>query len=165
MTTRFGGLAAMLVLAATVLVGQRAHALPSFAQQTGQPCTACHIGAFGPQLTPTGRAFKIGGYTQTGGTGLISRIPLAGFILGSLTHTQTAQPTPPANNFGRNNNFALDQVSVFYAGRITDFMGAFVQGTYSGTSRGFVLDNTDVRIPLLHSWVRHPVSRRHLREG
>ena len=39
----------------------------SFAQQTGQPCTACHIGAFGPQLTAFGRAFKIGGYTQTGG--------------------------------------------------------------------------------------------------
>ena len=27
-----------------------ARALPSFAAQTGQPCTACHVGAFGPQL-------------------------------------------------------------------------------------------------------------------
>ena len=33
-----------------------AQAIPSFAQQTGQPCTACHIGAFGPQLTAFGRA-------------------------------------------------------------------------------------------------------------
>jgi len=32
-------------------------------------CTACHVGAFGPLLTPFGRAFKIGAYTQTGGTG------------------------------------------------------------------------------------------------
>ena len=44
-----------------------AQAVPNYAQQTGQPCTACHIGAYGPQLTAFGRAFKIGGYTQTGG--------------------------------------------------------------------------------------------------
>jgi hypothetical protein len=28
--------------------GNHAEALPSFAAQTGQPCTACHIGAYGP---------------------------------------------------------------------------------------------------------------------
>ncbi len=32
-----------------------AEALPSFAQQTGMACSACHVGAFGPQLTPFGR--------------------------------------------------------------------------------------------------------------
>ena len=53
-----------------LLVPQAAQALPAFAAQTGQTCTACHIGGFGPQLTPLGRAFKIGGYTQTGGDGL-----------------------------------------------------------------------------------------------
>src|ERR1700750_2106459 len=89
----------------------RSRAVPSFAAQTGQPCTACHIGAFGPQLTPLGRAFKIGGYTQDGGEGPLAQIPLAGFILGSFTHTNESQPAPPANDFGRNNNFALDQVS------------------------------------------------------
>jgi hypothetical protein len=36
-------------------------------------------------------------------------------------------------------------VSLFFAGRITDFAGAFVQGTYSGTDRAFSLDNTDIR--------------------
>ena len=62
-----------------------ARAVPAFAAQTGQPCSACHIGAFGPQLTPLGRAFKIGGYTQTGGEGLLSQIPLAATVLGSFT--------------------------------------------------------------------------------
>jgi hypothetical protein len=62
---------AVLVLAALLLAtGSRtARAVPSFALQTGQPCSSCHIGAFGPQLTPFGRAFKIGGYTQSGGEG------------------------------------------------------------------------------------------------
>jgi hypothetical protein len=34
----------------------------SWLAQTGQPCSARHVGAFGPQLTPFGRAFKIGDY-------------------------------------------------------------------------------------------------------
>lgn len=134
-----------IVLACMVAV-RRGHAVPAFAQQTGQPCTACHIGAFGPQLTPLGRAFKIGGYTQTGGEGLASRIPLAAMILSSFTHTNTAQPEPAANDFGRNDNFALDQISVFLAGRVTDYLGGFVQGTYSGVDRAFSLDNTDIRL-------------------
>ncbi len=129
-----------------VAAQQRSMAVPSFAAQTGQPCSACHVGAFGPQLTPIGRAFKIGGYTQTGGQGPLSTIPLAGFVLNSFTHTNTSQPQPAAPDFGRNNNFALDQVSLFFAGRITDFAGAFVQGTYDGVGHAFFLDNTDLRM-------------------
>lgn len=131
---------------ALLLLHGPAKAVPSFAQQTGQPCSACHIGAFGPQLTPFGRAFKIGGYTQTGGQGLAAQIPLAGFVLGSFNATDKKQPTPPANDFGLNNNFALDQVSLFFAGRVTDYLGAFVQGTYSGVDKAFTLDNTDIRL-------------------
>ena len=44
-----------------------AQALPSFAIQTGQPCAACHIGAFGPQLNPYGRDFKLHGYVASDG--------------------------------------------------------------------------------------------------
>jgi hypothetical protein len=71
------GIALPLLVLGTILSWpyRAAHAVPAFAVQTGQPCTACHIGAFGPQLTPFGRAFKIGGYTQGGGQG--PEIPLA----------------------------------------------------------------------------------------
>lgn len=123
-----------------------ARALPSFAAQTGQPCSACHVGAFGPQLTPFGRAFKIGGYTQTGGDGPLSQIPLAAMAIGSFTRTDTSQPDPGAAGFGRNNNPALDQISLFLAGRLTDYAGAFVQGTYDGVGHSFALDNTDLRL-------------------
>jgi hypothetical protein len=136
----------ILILAiVTVLSGQRdrAYAVPAFAVQTGQPCAACHIGAFGPQLTPFGRAFKIGGYTQGGGAG--PEIPVALTAVGSFTHTESAQPTPPADNFGDNNNFSLDQVSAYFAGRITPWSGAFIQGTYDGVAHALLLDNTDIR--------------------
>jgi hypothetical protein len=44
-----------------------AAAVPAFAVQTGQACKTCHIGAFGPQLTPFGRQFKLNGYTLRAG--------------------------------------------------------------------------------------------------
>jgi hypothetical protein len=125
---------------------QPARAVPSFASQTGQPCSACHVGSFGPALTPFGRAFKLSGYTLNGGEGLAAQIPLSAMMLTSFTHTDGAQPSPPAQGYYDNNNPALDQISVFLAGRFNDYVGAFVQGTYSGTDRAFLWDNTDVRV-------------------
>jgi len=143
---RAGCLGLFAVLFLPFMTSEPARAVPSFAAQTGQPCSACHVGGFGPQLTPLGRAFKIGGYTQIGGEGPLSHIPLAAMAIGSFTHTSTAQPNAAAPDFGRNNNVALDQVSVFFAGRLNDYMGAFVQGTYDGVGHAFALDNTDLRL-------------------
>ena len=122
-----------------------AQAVPSFAQQTGQPCSSCHIGAFGPQLTAFGRAFKIGGYTQTGGDAA-TPIPLSLMLLGSYSNTTKGQGGPAANNYGDNGNFAMDQISLFAGGRITDYAGAFVQVTFNGIASSFHLDNTDLRL-------------------
>ena len=122
-----------------------ARAVPAFAQQTGQPCATCHIGAFGPQLTAFGRAFKIGGYTQTGGD-TKPLIPFALMLLGSYNNTTKGQGAPAANNYGSNGNFAMDQISVYAAGRISDYAGAFVQGTFDGIASAFSLDNTDLRL-------------------
>lgn len=49
------------------LIAFDAHAIPAFAEQTGQPCAQCHVGAFGPQLKPYGRDFKLYGYTASDG--------------------------------------------------------------------------------------------------
>ncbi len=136
----------VLAVIGLLAIAPSAHAVPSFASQTGQPCTACHIGAFGPQLTAYGRAFKIGGYTQTGGEGVAAKIPLAAFIQGSYTHTQADQNGGAAPGYAGNNNFALDAVSVFLAGRITDYAGAFIQTTYAGVGKSYFLDNSDIRV-------------------
>ncbi|HTR16163.1 MAG TPA: hypothetical protein VMI52_03915 [Acetobacteraceae bacterium] len=134
------------LFAAFLASPRTAEAVPSFAARTGQPCSSCHIGAFGPQLTPFGRAFKIGGYTLQGGDGIASKIPLSAMVLGSFNNTQADYPdgTVP-RDFKANNNFALDQVSVFLAGRATDWAGGFAQGTYSGIDRAYYLDNVDLR--------------------
>lgn len=121
-----------------------ANAVPAFAQQTGQPCTACHIGGFGPQLTPFGRAFKIGSYTQRGGEGWQSYMPLAAMVLTSFNHTDTGVPINAAP-YGPNNNLAFDQISAFLAGGIGEHTGGFVQFTYSNIPNASHLDNTDLR--------------------
>jgi hypothetical protein len=129
------------LLAAT----EGARAVPSFALQTGQPCTTCHIGAFGPQLTAFGRAFKIGNYAQTGGQGWEANIPLSVLLLDSYTNTSHGQNPPPANHYGTNGNFTIDQASVFVGGHLGDYVGGLIQGTYDGVGRAFFLDNTDIR--------------------
>ena len=53
-----------LIGAAVFTPTRPAHAVPAFAQQTGLPCKSCHVGGFGPELTPHGREFKLSGYTM-----------------------------------------------------------------------------------------------------
>ena len=52
-------------LLVTLTAASPSHAVPSYARQTGQDCVACHVGGFGPQLTPYGVKFKLGGYADT----------------------------------------------------------------------------------------------------
>lgn len=133
-------------LAALLWGGGAAQAVPDLASQTGQACTACHIGAYGPQLTPYGRAFKIGGYTQAGGEGVASKVPLSLMVISSFTNTSSAVPNDQiAHHYAANNNFSLDQVSAFIAGRVTDYTGGFIQLTYSPVDNTSHLDNTDLR--------------------
>ncbi len=141
------GLAALIVSAVVLLVPRRpAQAVPDFASQTGLPCTACHIGGFGPQLTPTGTAFKVGGYTQGGGQGLQANIPLSAMAIGSFTHTSQDLPADAVpHHYNDNNNPAWDALSVFIAGRVTDNTGGFIQLTYSNISNSQHVDNTDLR--------------------
>lgn len=129
-----------------VAASQPANALPAFAAQTGQPCTACHIGGYGPQLTPLGRAFKIGGYTQRGGDGWPSYVPLSAMVLTSFNHTGAGLPDGQfVPHYNGNDNVALDQVSAFLAGGIGNHSGGFVQYTYSNIPNASHLDNTDLR--------------------
>ena len=120
-----------------------AQAVPAFAEQTGQPCAACHVGAFGPQLKPYGRDFKLHGYVASDGQD--HGLPLAITTLFSYTHTLAPQPGGAAPNFAANDNFALDQASLYYAGRITPWLGAFIQFSYDGVAKNVHLDNADIR--------------------
>ncbi len=131
----------VLVVALQALLAPSAHAVPSFAVQTGQPCEACHVGSFGPQLTPFGRNFKMNGYTSRAGG---FTLPLSAMVVSSYNHTGKGQPGGAAPGYGENDNFGLDQASLFIAGGAGHF-GAFIQATYDGVAKAFSWDNLDVR--------------------
>src|SRR5438105_2317575 len=119
-----------------------ASAVPSFARQTGMPCSQCHTLSFGPALTPYGRQFKLNGYTFGEGE---HPMPLAFMVQGGYSRVDKALPDPAAAHFSTNNNVSVDQVSVFLATRLTEHIGMFSQSTYSGEERHFSWDNTDIR--------------------
>jgi hypothetical protein len=142
----------VLLLCTTISFAQSASALPSYARQTGYACVKCHVGGFGPQLTPYGVKFKLNAYTETDHKGL--KIPVAMFAYGGLTHTskdQNTPQTPPPFDEHANDNLTLDQISGFIAGRWFEDVGSFVQVTYNGNTEGLSTDNTDIRYA--HDWV------------
>jgi len=126
-----------------IFASTQALAVPSFAVQTGMPCSACHVGGFGPQLTPLGRQFKLEGYTMRAGDSFT--VPFSAMAVASFLHTQSDRAEPPAPHYGVNDNVTLDQVSLFAAGGIGDHFGGFSQFTYDGVGRAFSWDNLDLR--------------------
>jgi hypothetical protein len=135
---RIAGIAILVGIAA----GSRpAAALPLYARQTGEPCATCHTAFF--ELTPFGRRFKLGAYTLGGGDW--KGPPFAVALQPGFTHLQTPQPGGLAPGFANNNALAMQQVSLFTGGKITDHAGAFIQGTYDGVFHQFHWDNTDIR--------------------
>jgi hypothetical protein len=132
---------AVLLFGTALLVHRPAKAVPAFAQQTGRNCAACHVGGFGPQLTPFGREFKLGGYTLR----LQKSIPLSVMAVASYVHTRRAQEEPPTEDAKRNNNLSFDEASLFLAGGIGSHVGGFAQVTYSGPDEAVAWDNLDLR--------------------
>ncbi|MDI1302823.1 MAG: hypothetical protein PSX71_13035 [bacterium] len=145
------GLVGGLLAIAAVLATAQVQAVPSFARQTGMPCTACHT-VF-PELTSFGRSFKLNGYTMTGtaqvsqdadkaasGVSVDASPPLSAMLQVGITHLSKAEDST------QNNDVQFpQQFSLFYAGKISDHLGAFVQITYDQAGGAVALDNTDVR--------------------
>lgn len=138
-------LGSLLGLAAAVtFFSAPAQAVPSYSRQTGSECAACHIGGYGPQLTPYGIQFKLGGYTDTDGKG--GKIPLSAMLVANSTRTSQDNPAPdPALHGSANNNSGMQEASIFLAGRLTDHIGTFIQNTYNGNERKWSMDQMDIR--------------------
>ncbi len=135
-------IASLLAFALIAFGAGSAMAVPSFAIQTDHPCQSCHVGGFGPQLTPYGREFKLRGYTERA---VAFNVPFSAMAVASYVRTQKNQASPPADGYSTNNNTALDQVSLFLAGGLGSHLGGFVQTTYDGIGKSWSWDNLDLR--------------------
>ncbi len=147
-----------MLLLGLALVTPVAHAVPSFARQTGMACEACHT-VF-PELTHFGRMFKANGYTldnlkqvrdidaaKQEMLSLSSLPPLAAMI--QVSETWLNSPLPdgtgaPAHSQTSTVGFP-QQLSLFYAGKVAPHVGAMVQLTYANDSGTIGIDNTDLR--------------------
>ena len=141
-----------VVTAVLMLHPQPAHALPTFARQTGQNCVACHTGGQYPELTPYGRLFKMTGYTIGERTlpfsvmGVASVASVADTNKSDVARSGTPS-TDAGSDFYKNNEPILGTGSLFIAGKVTDNVGAFLQITHDpyNSSGHTQADNMDLR--------------------
>ena len=130
-------------------------AVPSYARQTGLPCSGCHYTP--PELNPAGRKFKLLGYVDRdkekagaqlkdeskphhAALDLLSSLPLSAMFETSLSSTKAPQPGTQNGNF----EFPQD-MSLFLSGAWTTHVGSFAQVTYHTKDDHFSVDNTDIR--------------------
>jgi hypothetical protein len=134
-----------IVGATSLLAGENAQAVPSFERQTGMSCTVCHT-VF-PELTPFGRTFKLTGYVfSKSGKPYESPLPLAALVQMSYTEQKSLKNRIDPFDDSPEAKFVVpQQASAFYAGRIYDNLGAFIQVTYDGVGNDIALDLTDIR--------------------
>lgn len=140
----------------------KVEAVPSYARQTGLPCSGCHYTP--PELNPAGRRFKLLGYvdraddTKTvkaegsktrAALDLLSSLPLSVMLETSFTSLKSPLPntsstsSPPPT---QNGNFEFPQdISLFLSGAWTSHVGSFLQVTYDTRDDHFTSDNTDIR--------------------
>ena len=161
---------ASLLAAGLLLLPLTGRALPSFARQLNMQCIACHTEF--PLLTEFGRQFKLSGYTLSASVSDLP--PVAVMLQPSLTHTALGQPGGAASGFGDNNNWAVTQVSLFYAGRLfgpyaeglfgkeaatmANKFGIFLQTTYDGVGKKWAIDNTELRFADAGTLAGHSVT-------
>lgn len=155
----FARLACMLIAAGALLSSPHAHAVPSFARQTGLACAACHT-VF-PELTPFGRQFKLSAYvidnlktirdisTQKEDILELNEIPPLS-VMFQVSYTEIGKAIPDssgvAGDYSQNGSVLFpQQASLFYAGKIASKVGAFAQVTYEQPDDHFTWDNTDIR--------------------
>ena len=136
--------AAWFALSVVGLTPGVAHAIPAFAAQTGEPCSACHIGF--PQLTPFGREFKLEGYIAGGTFPTWKNFALMSQI--GFTQLHDKVPGGLAPGFKSNDAWVAQQTSLFYGGALDAKLGlgAFIQVTYDGVAKQWHWDNTDIRL-------------------
>jgi hypothetical protein len=148
----------VLLLVSSTLIAPAAHAVPSFARQTGMSCEACHT-VF-PELTHFGRMFKANGYTLDNLKQVrdidatkqemlsLATLPPISVML-QISQTWLNSPLPDDTGAAARSQTSTagfpQQLSLFYAGKVAPHMGAMIQLTYANDTGTIGIDNTDVR--------------------
>ncbi len=127
------------VSAISAVLAPEAYAVPSFAKQTGRPCSGCHT--IWPRLNATGREFKVQGYTEVAddyprldkdGLDLLKYGPPLSVSLINLPYSKKSGSDAETR--------IPEEVAIFFAGRMTPNIGAFVEPKWDRDSHQFSLE-------------------------
>ena len=140
-----------IIIAASFILPQSAHAVPAFARQTGMACSTCHFQHF-PALNAYGRFFKAGGYTMIGGESLVEgdMLSLPSVLNASVVLKVRYQKTNGDDTSAETNKGEFqfpDEASLFLGGRIGEHVGF----SYEMGLNGDGMDNfTSFKMPFVH---------------
>jgi hypothetical protein len=138
--------ATLIAIAGGLFASSSAYAIPSFTRQTGMPCTGCHT-VF-PELNSFGRQFKLRGYTL--GAALDDKqfpenLPLGiGLQVSDTSVKDRYIGTDPAD-FPQSNKLIVQQLALYYGGKIAGNAGAVAQYNYDGIEKKWLAEMVDVR--------------------
>lgn len=123
-----------------VFIVEEASAVPSFARQTGRPCSGCH--SIWPRLLAAGRDFKVSGYTTVADD--YPRIQKDNLDLLRFSSPPLALSIisfPYAKVSGQSSQTVIpDQVYFYFAGRLSPEIGAFIVPQWYSDTDQFSLD-------------------------
>jgi hypothetical protein len=147
----------LLIAVGTCVLATWARAVPSFARQSGRECNECHFSW--PELTSTGRKFKLGGYLLNGTDesekrplvsfdfdGPAPLIPLAVQVLLSDSSIAKLNHYEAAGAYSRIDEAYIQEASIFLNGQLVGDVGCFCQWTYDGVLGRVTADNLDLRL-------------------
>lgn len=138
-------LVAVAIIVCGLTAPQESLAVPSFAKQTGRPCSGCHT--VWPRLNATGREFKLQGYTevaddypriQQDNLDLLRYGPAISLGLSSFLYSK--------DQFSDQKNTTMAETSVpdeaafYFAGRMTPNIGTFTEFHWERATKTFGLE-------------------------
>lgn len=129
--------AAALVGALTAALPRIVAAVPAFARQTGQSCSACHFQHF-PTLTAFGETFKSGNYALVGGQSMVEGDILslpAVLNLSMILKMKYVKTNGSSGEGADRGEFQMpDEASILLGGRVGKNIGFLVEGQLADES-------------------------------
>ncbi len=128
-----GAIPSLMVLAGVVVDMNRAEAIPAFARQTSQACTACHTQHF-PTLNSFGRMFKAQGYTMGGSQESVvgDGLNLPGVLNAALVGRMAIEQTKDKSGKTAKGIGFPASLSLYFGGRIGENSGFLMEVPFEG---------------------------------
>ena len=127
------------------IIPKESPAVPSYAKQTGRPCSGCHT--MWPRLNATGREFKLQGYTevaddypriQQDNLDLLRFGPPISLSLANFLYTKDQFSDQKNTTMGETR--IPDEAAFYFAGRMTSNIGTFTEFHWERDSGQFSLE-------------------------